>query len=817
MSDETPASAARPRRAWRILRGIARLLALLLLTVVLVGGLWLRSRLRASLPVLAGTRPVAGLGARVVIERDALGVPVLRGSSRRDLAFATGFVHAQDRFFQMDLMRRRPAGELSEVVGGAAVDRDREIRVHRLRVLARHVLERSSPEIRGLLEAYSAGVNAGLASLAGRPFEYLVLRAEPRPWRPEDCVLVLLGMFVQLEGGADGGPEREVARMHDLFPEPVFRFLVPEGTDWDAPLAGAAFPPSPIPGPDVLDLRRRPQAATPAALRHDPDLPAPPLAASTAMALSGARSAAGEALLADELHLDISVPNLWYRLSLVWPLAMHEQRVTGVTLPGTPAIVVGSNGRVAWGFSNSLADTSDVVVLDPEPKDPDSYRTPAGPRRLERVRETIQIKGEAARPVDVEQTVWGPVVGRDDHGRRLALRWVAQEEGAVDFEAIHLETVRSVAEALDIAHRSGFPALNMVAADAGGHVGWTTLGRLPRRIGFDGELPGSWADGRRRWDGLLPPGQVPQIIDPPSGQVWSANQRMIDGPGLDLLGHGGYLFAARAHQIRDDLSTLPTRAGEGDLLRIQLDDRAVLLSRWQRLLLQSLTPAAMAADPRRAELRKIVERWGARAAVDSAGYRLVRTFRVLLARRAFEPIVAPARRLDPEFDYVREFDQFEGPLWELVTTRPAHLLDPRYRSWDELFLAAADEVIQTLTEGGRTLDSRTWGERNTTAIRHPLSRALPGSSRWLDMPALQLPGDQDMPRVQHPAHGATLRMIVAPGHEERGIFEMPCGQSGHPLSPHYRDGHAAWAQGAPTSFLPGPPIHTLVLTPAGKS
>jgi penicillin amidase len=535
------------------------------------------------------------------------------------------------------------------------------------------------------------------------------------------------------------------------------------------------------------------------------------------MAIAGRHAAAGgAALLADELHLDIPVPNLWYRTSLVWPLDGREHQVTGVTLPGAPAFVVGSNGRVAWGFSNSLVDTSDVVVLDPDPRDPGSYLTPAGPRRLETSQETVRVKGGPERRVTIEQTIWGPVVGRDDRGRRLVLRWVVQEEGAVGFEALHLETARSVAEAFAIAHRSGFPALNLVAADAEGHVGWTILGRLPRRAGLDGRLPASWADGTRRWEGLLPPGETPQVIDPPAGRIWSANQRMIDGPGLDLLGRSGYLFASRARQIRDDLAALPPRATERDLLRVQLDDRALLLSRWQKLLLHVLTPAAVAAAPRRAELRDLVERWGARAAVSSAGYRLVRTFRVALARRIFDPITAPVRQVEPDFDYVRAFDQFEGPLWQLVTLRPPHLLDPRYRSWDELFLAAADEVIQTLTENGRPLAAHTWGERNTTAIRHPLSRALPGSGRWLDMPAQQLSGDQDMPLVQQPTHGATLRMVVAPGHETQGIFEMPCGQSGHPLSPHYRDSHAAWAAREPAPFLPGPPVDTLVLRPAGQ-
>lgn len=813
---EAPKPAVRPRRAWRILRRVALFLVLAVVIIVLTGGIWLWSRLRASLPRLEGRQTVAGLGAAVTIERDDLGVPVIRGSNRRDVALATGFVHAQDRFFQMDLMRRRAAGELAEVIGPAIAERDSQIRVHRLRRLARQVVERSAPDVREVLEAYAAGVNAGLASLDGKPFEYLALRTEPRPWLPEDCVLVLLSMFVQIQGGVEGGSERMVAQMHDLFPEPVFRFLVPAGTAWDAPMQGPVFAPAPLPGPEVLDVGGREPRAAAAPLRYaPPDLPVSSRAASNAMAISGRRVATGgPAILADELHLDISVPNLWYRASLVWPVAGREHRVTGVTLPGAPAFVVASNGRVAWGFSNSLTDTSDVVVLDQDPKSPDFYRTPDGPRRLEKLQEKIRIKGGAERRLEIEQTRWGPVVGRDDHGRRLVLRWVAQEEGAVNFEPLHLETAQSLGEAFGIAHRSGFPALNFVAADADGHIGWTILGRLPRRVGFDGELPGSWADGTRRWDGLLPPDQVPQIVDPPAGQVWSANQRMIDEPGLALLGHGGYLFAARARQLRDDLAALPPRAGERDLLRIQLDNRALFLDHWQHLLLQVLTPEAIAADPRRGEVRDLVRGWGARAAIDSAGYRLVRMFRIQLARQVFDPITAPVRKLDPEFDYIREFDQFEGPLWQIVTARPRHLLDRRYRSWDELFLAAVDEVVKTLTEDDRALAERTWGERNTTEIRHPLSRAIPGSGRWLDMPALQLPGDQDMPRVQHPAHGATLRMVVAPGREAQGIFEMPCGQSGHPLSPHYRDGHTAWAEGAPASFLPGSPVHTLVLEPA---
>ncbi|MES1243427.1 MAG: penicillin acylase family protein [Acidobacteriota bacterium] len=787
----------------------------MVLLVLVAAGLWLRSRLVASLPRMDGELRLQGLQAPVQVERDALGVPTVRGESRRDVAFATGFLHAQERFFQMDLLRRRSAGELSELVGEAAFKADSRMRVHRLRDRARRALAGSAPDLRRVLEAYSQGVNAGLRSLGAPTFEYLMLRTRPEPWAPEDSYLVLLSMFAQLQGTTGGG-EALAAWMRDLLPGPLVGFLLPEGTEWDAPMIGQPFASPPIPGPEVIDLRRSKAAAlvrprTPAPFELD--LEPRPLAASNAWAVAGSRTADGGALLADELHLDISIPNLWYRASLVWPAGGgRSHRITGVTLPGAPAMVVGSNSRVAWGFSNSLVDTTDVVLLDIDPRRPDHYLAPGGSRPFQRFTETVTIKGGETRPVEVQWTMWGPVLEDDHRGRRQALRWVAHEEGAVDFEALRLETAQSLEQALRTARSSGFPALNFVAADSAGHVGWTILGRVPRRVGLDGQLPASWADGRRRWEGLLAPEEVPQIVDPASGRVWTANNRLLDGTGLDELGRGGYLFGARARQIRDDLFAVE-RATVADMRGIQLDNRAVFLARWRDLLLRVLTPESVAADPRRAEMRALVERWGGRAAVDSAGYRLVRTFRIYLARQVFDALVAPCKQEDPEFDFIREADQFEGPLWQIVTRRPMHLLKPEHKSWDDQFLAAADEVTRSLTEDGSALRDHTWGERNTTAIRHPLSRAIPGLGRWLDMPHRQLPGDQDMPRVQHPAHGATLRMVVSPGREEAGIFNMPGGQSGHPLSPHYGDSHGAWEEGAPAPFLPGPAVSRLTLLP----
>jgi penicillin amidase len=220
------------------------------------GALWFRGELRASLPQLDGTYPLAGLGAPVTVTRDALGIPTIRGTSRRDVARATGFVHAQDRFFQMDLTRRRAAGELAALVGGRALAADRDIRVHRFRAEAQRALALLPEEDRLLLDAYAEGVNAGLASLAAHPFEYIVLRQQPQPWRPEDSLLVVLSMFITLQD-ADAGYESMLGTMHDVLPAAVAAFVSPPGTEWDTPVIGSAFQMPPIPGPEMYNLRAR--------------------------------------------------------------------------------------------------------------------------------------------------------------------------------------------------------------------------------------------------------------------------------------------------------------------------------------------------------------------------------------------------------------------------------------------------------------------------------------------------------------------------------------------------------------------------------
>ncbi len=823
------------KRRWpRILGGAAAALVL----AGGAGGAYIGARLRESLPLAEGEREVPGLAHPVRVERDALGVPVIRGTSRADLARATGFVHAQERFFQMDLLRRRSAGELSELVGAATLPADREVRVLQLRAVARRAVAALPPDERELLQSYTEGVAAGLGALRQPPFEYLVLRTEPAPWRPEDSLLCALTMYLTLQGELPG-QESTLGLMHDLLPAALFEFLAAKGTEWDAPLEGEPFGQPAIPGPGVVDLRRPAPSTAAGPEAAAPPQPAPvptaakdgewawageafdgewPSLGSNNWAVAGSHTASGSALVANDMHLGISVPNTWYRASLVLDAGAGERRVTGVTLPGAPFVVVGSNGHVAWAFTNSQGDWADLVVLDADPGDPDAYRTPQGPRRFEHATETIHVKGGPSETLEVLRTIWGPVVDTDHNGHRRALAWVALRDGGLDATLARLEGSDDVDEALALAPQCGIPDQNFVVADAAGHIGWTIIGRIPRRFGHDGRLPVSWADGTRGWDGWLPAADYPQVKDPPSGRIWTANARVADGADLARIGFGGYDLGARQRQIRDDLLAIDS-ATEADMLRVQLDDRALFLERWQKRLLGLLTAEATAGKPLRAEARALVERWGGHASIDSAGYRIVRAFRLRVAKDAFAPLVAPCLAADARFDYLgtrenRGHRQWEGPLWALVTQQPVHLLDPRFASWDELQLAALDAVLAELTKDGARLAERTWGERNTTRIQHPLSRALPALARLLDMPREPLPGDSHMPRFQAPSAGASERLAVSPGHEERGYFHMPTGESGHPRSPHYADGHAAWARGEPTPFLPGPAVQVLTLTPA---
>jgi len=809
-TDSNPASAGgrnNQRRGSKLRRLLISLaLGLTLLAVLLAG--WVYITLTGSLPQLDGEIELAGLTEKVVVTRDDLGIPTIEGQDRRDVSRALGFVHAQDRFFQMDLMRRQAAGTLAELLGPALLPIDRDHRVHRFRARAARVMSALAPYERSIAAAYSEGVNAGLDTLSQPPFEYRLLRATPEPWQPEDIALVAYSMYLDLN---DQRGEYESARglVYDLLGSEVFEFLFPLGTEWDAPVTGESFDVAPIPGPDVVDLRNRPPTAT-------ADLsiaPAPEMLSlgSNNWAVSGRLTRHGGALLANDMHLRHSVPNIWYRATLSYPKPTSESaalRLTGVSLPGTPFIIAGSNGSVAWGHTNTWGDWQDLVVVDSDAGASDTYSTPDGARSFEIHREELRSSNGESEVLEVFDTIWGPVIDVDHLGRRRSLRWIAHDPEAISFALLDVEIADTVETAMAAANRVGAPPQNFVVGDSSGAIGWTVMGPMPERFGFSGRLPTSWAEGSRGWSGYLKPERYPRISSPDIDRIWTANARVVGGEWMSRIGQGGYRLGARASQIRDRLQATD-QFDEATMLELQLDDRALFLGRWQELLLSTLTHPDV--SNRFEPLAHQVQTWGARASIDSVGYLAVREFRREVAATVLGSLTAPCKSADPSFDFTRIL-QYEGPLWRIVVERPPHLLDSSFSSWNDLLLTAAQRVLERLEGSFGDLADATWGNFNTVTIRHPLFPALPALAPWLDMSSVALPGDSNMPRFQSRRAGASERMVVAPGREQHGLFHMPTGQSGHPLSPHYRDEQNSWAIGARTPLLPGPARHTLLLT-----
>ncbi|MBI3885877.1 MAG: penicillin acylase family protein [Opitutae bacterium] len=465
-----------------------------LLLIVIAGGVYAWWEIRGSLPQLDGERALPGLSAPVQIARDALGVPAITGATRADVARALGFLHAQERYFQMDLLRRSGAGELSELFGKAAVDYDKSRRMHGFRRTAEKCVAQMSPAERAVLEAYTAGVNAGLAALPKIPWEYLVVRTPPQPWKLEDSFLVIFAMWFDLQDWR-GAAERNLSAVRQALGTPAMNFFAPPGDSWDAALDGSTFPPAPLP-----PLRLKPaEEEKPTASLGEP--PSDVILGSNAFAVSGAHTANGAAILANDMHLGFSVPHIWYRAEFNWRDERGTHRVDGVTLPGTPAMTVGSNGRVAWGFTDAYVDTTDVVVAETDGIGQIQYRTPRGWVDIEDRPEVIKVKGGAPVNFVARWTEWGPIISGPEDGKYLVLSWTAHAPEATNLTALELETATSTEAAIDIMHRSGIPNENALIADADGKVAWTIIGKIPRRIGYDGRLPVSWAFGDRKWDG----------------------------------------------------------------------------------------------------------------------------------------------------------------------------------------------------------------------------------------------------------------------------------------------------------------------------
>ncbi len=782
----------------RIKRGLLwTLAAVLLLTGTAT--LWAYHTLRASLPLVEGEQPLAGLSASVRIERDAAGVATLTAANRLDATRTLGFLHAQERFFQMDLLRRSAAGELSALVGEAALPLDRSTRTHRFRQRATAALAQMSAADLDQLHAYTEGVNAGLAALQQRPFEYWLLRQHPAAWQPADTLLTIYAMYLQLHA-------RQIhlqttrGLLWDHLPADAAAFLDPKGTPWDAPLDATQVEWVGIPSADPFNLRDlAPQSRV-------ESIPETPDQGSNAWAVAGGLTAHGGAMLANDMHLELSVPNTWYRVVLRY--GEPQRQIVGVTLPGAPAVVVGSNGQLAWGFTNSQGDWSDLIILEVTANG--EYRTPQGKRSFEHYHERLVVASGQDQWLTIRETHWGPVIDEDHHGQPRVLRWTAHYPQAVNFDLMRLETTTDVNTGLEMATGMGLPNQNILLADASGQIAWTIAGPIPKRAGCDTRRPLDWRQADACWLGWLAPTHYPYILNPSGQRLWSANARQVGGSALTHLGDGGYALGARAQHIKKSLQALE-QVSETDLLAIQLADHSALMQAWRPQLRAVVDDAALAAAPERALLRDLVAgEHKPQASVDAVDYRLIQHFRSEVSQRVFAPLNSWLQAKDERFDYAH-IRQREGPLWTLLNQQPDHWLNAQFSDWQALLLDAADAVIERI--GAEQLTQARWGEVNILHMQHPLSPALPWGQRWLDMPAQALPGAVHVPRVQSPHNGASQRLVVSPGREQEGLFHMPGGQSGHPLSPYYRAGHEDWVMGYPSPLLPGAVRYTLYLHP----
>lgn len=791
-------------------------------------------KFRSSLPDLNGKHATAHVQQAVRIDRDKLGIPTIHATSRIDAAYALGFIHAQDRFFQMDLLRRVPSGRLAELVGKAAVGSDKRYRKHRFPQMAQKVFAQADGEQKEILEAYSRGVNEGLLKLQDEPFEYQVLQTTPEPWKPTDSFLVMITMLCDLQP-MDGTPEQALTLLSEKVPLEVFSYLVRAGSRWDAALDDSELPAVQIPSSEVWSIRDteatvaiEPQAQEPSIdpiemawlnSAHELDYEFKVGSNNWAVSSKVGKPAEGygggnRAILASDMHLGLRVPTVWYRAVMHTPTTNHPNRtLAGVTLPGAPIMVEGSNGSVAWGFTNSTGDFGDLIEL--KMLSENSYATPSGPRNLDSYTEKIYY-GKDSEEYTYEWSIWGPVVEVREN-RKFVHKWIGNDPAAFDLNIQKMESARSVEELADMANRAGMPNQNVMMVDDQGNIGWTISGRLPKRKGPPQWVAGDWSN-EEAWEGYYRPEEHPRVMNPESGRLWTANNRIMGGDFLQSVGDGRFDPGARAKQIRDRLFE-KDQFDEKDLLAIQLDDEARMMKVWQVWLQEVIAASPEVASEQFAEFVKSPE---LRASRDSVVYRIVHEFRSQVFSRIFgfdiarRSVANQANRqgLAGRLSINRGVPiSYEDVAEELLEQKPMHWLPKPFESWEALLKDAVSATEAELTKDDQPLAQATWGKKNRAAIKHPLSMAVPALAGLLDMPDVELPGDSHLPRVQSPSGGASQRLVVSPGFEAVGIYHQPGGASGHPLSEYYRAGFEDWALGNASSLMPGPVVHSIEITP----
>ena len=732
----------------------------LLLAIILagVGALWM------TLPAAEQALRIAGLGAPVSITLDAVGVPRIRAADEADAAMALGWLHARDRMFQMELMRRGAAGRLAEIAGPAALRADRFTRVLGLAERAEADLAAQSPQTRALLDAYAAGVNARIAE-RGRFIapEFLALGA-PEPWRPEHSLIWGKVMGLWLSGNWRTEIERaQLAR------------------GVDEALLGELWPAD---GSAGLPDRRASAAATGLAglLRQIPQFPgdAPlPAMASNAWALDAAHGGTGGALLAADPHLGFSAPILWYLARIELPDGRFR---AGATSPGVPFIVIGRNESLAWGFTTTHSDTQDVFVervLDAE-----HYATEAGPRRFDSRDELIRVRGADPVVLRIRETRHGPVISDLDPTPRadgtvlaVAMANLAPADTAAE-GLLALNRATSVAQAGEAAALITNTPQNLMVADRAGDIGLWLTGRTPIRAAGDGRVPAPGEAGTHEWLGFVPFAAMPHRVAPDSGRLVNANNRVAPADGPVFLGAdwpGDWRFR-RIHQLLD----ANPRPDAALLATMQLDAMS-LLAQASLPLLRGLSvsgPAGIA--------RELFEAWDGEMAAGLPQPLIWNAWQRRFLALVLTENGVPDGAGSPEFlDFLLRGD---APRW----CRP-----------DCTALAAralADAMAQLAATHGGDPAGWSWGAAHRAVFEHPLLRFIP-VLRDLTRLSVASAGDGQTVLRGSPGagfanvHGAGLRLVADMASADGLLAIIATGQSGHPLSRHWGDLLGWWRDG----------------------
>ena len=786
----------------RLLRGALGLIALLGAT----GGatrLWLG----AEVPPLGGREPVAGLRDSVVVLWDSLGVPHIAARDEEDLFTAIGYLHARDRMWEMDLLRHAALGRLSELFGARTVGADRALRTLELGRIAAAQLGITRSEERRILEAYAHGVNAWLAQGRYHAVEFRMIRHAAEPWRPEHSLAIgrleawdLRTTGDELELGdvaAQLGPDR-AAQLAPTYPDTA-PTIVPRG-EWRAGRDVGSQHAAPLRSAPSLSFRTVSRRAHASA--WEPDEPgfddkrgfdgrAP---ASNAWVLGPSRTASHKPILANDPHLTLRAPSIWYLVGAHAP----GYEVVGATIPGIPIVVLGHNARLGWGFTNAMVDDVDYVAEELSP-DSTRYRTPGGWARTEVVAETIFVHGGTPLVYRRLRTADGPVIERAgrEPGPPLAMRWVAHDP------TDEIGALRAMGRATDLpsfeAAVAGFrsPEQNVVYADAAGNIAYFLAGHVPVRRGGAGLGPASgWATAGR-WDGYLAAAELPRMVNPAQAYIVTANNRVI-GDEYPFYISREWELPYRAERILE-LVRRDSAATAGSVARAQLD----IVDVFCRAIAPLAARAAAAAG--RPDVAAGLRAWDGAMSPDRTEPTLVWSWYRELQRLVYDSVSPGYRPAEPLHRWLA---RGRGP-------------------WNDLSALERQAMATVLPQAA----GRPWRSVHATVQEHPLS-AVPLLGRLLrfNVGPLVTPGGNYTVNVASTDEfaapfastwGPSMRHVVDFGDVDgAGGFILPTGQSGYPLSPHYRDQTTRWLKGQlwilPLDLRRVRSVSRLVLVPDGR-